>query len=105
MDFDIKKLEAIWTADSKKLGLAQYLLYRQDNINPDLQLYGSYLQVEDYEFGEVYYVPTDYIAGRDPDRGNVTLAVSFETVRQRTWFRMPDFIAHGEARKEFLPEE
>ncbi len=64
MDLDIKKLDEVWTADAKKLGLAQQLFHRQDEVNPDLQLYASYLEVENFEYGEVFYVPTDFVADR-----------------------------------------
>jgi hypothetical protein len=102
MDLEIIKLDEVWTADSKKLGLAQSLFHRTKDINPKLLLYASYLEVESYEFGEIYYVPTDYVEGREPDTGRVMLAVDLQTVLKRTWARLPDFIAHGEAEKQDL---
>lgn len=51
MELEIKKLDEVWTADSQKLGLAQYLFHRTKEIDPDLQYYASYLEVEDYQFG------------------------------------------------------
>jgi hypothetical protein len=50
------------------------------------------------------YVPLDFIAGRDPD-GRVTLTVTMKQVEDRTWTRVPDFVVHGEARHEGLPEK
>jgi hypothetical protein len=103
MEDSIKKLEEIWTAEGKKLGLAKYLYHRQNEINPKLQLYARYLEVENFEYGDDYYVPTDFIEGRDPESGKISLSVSFDEVMKRTWFRMPDFIAHGDSRREELP--
>jgi hypothetical protein len=105
MEDSINKLEEIWTVEGKKLGLAQYLYHRQGEINPKLQLYGRYLEVENYDYGDDYYVPMDFISDRDPDSGKVSLTVSFDEVMKRTWFRMPDFIAQGDGRREELPAE
>lgn len=102
MEESIKKLEVIWTSEDKKLGLAQHLFHRQHDINPKLQLYATYLEVEDFEHGEVFYVPTDFIADRDPETGKISLTVSFKEAMNRTWFRMPDFIAQGKSREEEL---
>ncbi len=103
MDTNIKKLEETWTADGKKLGLSQNLFHRENEIKPELQLYATYLEIEDYEFGGVFFVPTDYIAARDAaDEGGLKLTVKYAEVMKRTWFRMPDFVAFGQSRKEEL---
>jgi hypothetical protein len=104
MELDIHKLDAVWTSDEKRLGLAQHLFHREHDINPDLQLYASYLEVGNYDYGEVYYVPTDFIAGQESHTGNIKLSVSFDHALKRTWFRMPEFVARGEARQQQLPE-
>lgn len=103
MEESINKFEVIWTSEGKKLGLARHLFHRQRDINPKLQLYATYLEVEDFEHGEVFYVPTEFIGERDPESGKISLTVSFNKVMNRTWFRMPDFIAQGESREETLP--
>lgn len=103
MEPDIKKLEEIWTVDDKKLGLAQNLFHRIDDTNPELQLYATYLKIENFEYGEVFYVPTDFVAVRAAESAKVSLTVSYDEVMQRTWFRMPDFVAHGQDRKVDLP--
>lgn len=105
MDLGIKKLDEVWTKDEKKLGLAQELYHRLDGINPDLLYYASYLEVESFEYGITYFVPTDFIAPRDAEGERVMLTVSLEKVMKRTWFVMPDFIVRGEARKEALEEK
>lgn len=103
MELNINKFEEMWTADGKKLGLARYVFHREDEINPDLQLYASYLEVQDFEYGEAFYIPTDFIADRDSETGKISLTVNYDEAMKRTWFRMPDFVAHGESRKEELP--
>jgi hypothetical protein len=103
MDLDIKKLDEVWTVDEKKLGLAQQLFHRQDEINPEQKLYASYLEVENFEYGEGFYVPTDFISGRDPISGHILLSVTTDQVMNQTWFRMPDFVAHRQYDQELLP--
>jgi hypothetical protein len=95
----VKKLDEVWTADSRKLGLAQTLYERREESDPDLQLYGAYLHVENYEFGYNYYVPVEFIAGYDPENNQVNLMVTFDEVIQQTWFRLPDFVARARGRK------
>ncbi len=102
MELDIRKLDELWTADNKKLGLAQQLFHRLADINPNLQLYASYLEVKDFDYGEVFYVPTDFITGRDVETGRLTLDVTYNDVMKRTWFRMPEFVVRGQGRKETL---
>jgi hypothetical protein len=104
MKQSIKKLEEVWTADNQKLGLAQNLYHRKEDINPDLQLYASYLEVGDYDLGLDFFIPTDFIQGRDKESGKTMLSTSKQQVMKRTWFRMPDFIAQGKAQKESLAE-
>jgi hypothetical protein len=103
-DLVFMKLDEVWTADEQKLGLAHYLYHRTDEVNPELQYYASYLEVESFEFGEIYYIPTDFVESREPDSNRINLAVDLNTVLKRTWARMPDFIAHNIAKKENLNE-
>ena len=103
MEKNIKKFEETWTADGKKLGLTQSLFHRENEIKPTLQLYASYVEIADFEYGEVFFVPTDFITARDvDDEGGLKLTVKYDEVMNRTWFRMPDFIAFGQSRKEEL---
>jgi hypothetical protein len=104
MDFDFRRLDEVWTADSKKLGLAQGLYHRQDEANPALKLFASYLEVEDYSYGGSYFVPTDFIVDQLPQSGRIELDVTFDEVMKRTWGRMPDFIVLGKSIKEPLLE-
>lgn len=102
MELDIRKLDEVWTADGQRLGLAHHLYHRPDGVNPAVGDYGSYLDIANFEFGDDYYVPTDFIAGRDAQTGRVTLSVTFRQIMERTWNRMPFFIVRG-GRQETLP--
>jgi hypothetical protein len=100
----IRKHDEVWTADNIRLGVAHQLVHRTGDINPQLQLYATYLRVKNFELGQGYYVPTDFIAGRDPATGQIRLTLPFKTVTARTWTRMPQFVLSGLARMEELPE-
>ncbi|MDX1614340.1 MAG: hypothetical protein R3300_08525 [Candidatus Promineifilaceae bacterium] len=101
---EIRKLDEVWTADDKKLGLAQKLYHREGQSDPKLKLYGSYLEVESFDYGDDYYVPTDFIEGRDAEAGRVYLSVKLQKVLENTWSRLPDFIARGNRQEEALSE-
>ena len=98
------KFDEIWTRDGYLLGEAHHLCHRTQDIDPVLLLYPTYLYVVSFDIGDDYYVPLDFVAGRDPD-GRVTLAVTMKQIQDRTWTRTPDFVARGQARHEALPEE
>ena len=104
MDLSIKRLEEVWTADNQKLGLTEAIYHRLEGANPDLRLYASYLNVQNFEYGDDYYIPTDFIQGREPETGRLLVKEKFITILQNTWTRMPDFIVHGQGRLEKLDE-
>jgi hypothetical protein len=105
MDLEIKMLDEVWTSDDRPLGFAQRLYHRRGQIDPDLLLFASYLLVANYQFGDDYYVPTDFIAGRDPASGRVALSVTAAEALRRAWSRQPDFVAFNDALEEPLPRE
>jgi hypothetical protein len=104
MAIEIKRWDEVWTADEQKLGIAQQLYHRTDDIDPALQLYATYLEVEDFDFGTSFYVPTEFVAERQDQAGRVNVSKKRSEAMQLTWFRMPDFVAQGSYRKEALPE-
>ena len=104
MGTEIKLRDEVWTTDEQQLGIAQAPFHRTGDVNPALQLYATYLEVGNFDYGEVFYVPTDFIADRQADTGRIALSKKRNEAMQLTWFRMPDFVAHGEFRKEELPE-
>jgi hypothetical protein len=104
MDLSIKKLEEVWTADHQKLGLIEAVYHRLEGVDPDLGYYATYLNVQNFDYGDDFYIPTDFIEGRDSKNGHLLLKTKFITVLENTWNRMPDFIADGQARFEKLYE-
>ena len=103
METEIYKRDEVWTADEQRLGIALQLFHRIEESNPALQLYASYLKVEDYDYGEIFYVPTDFVAERQVETGRILLSKKRDDAMRLTWFRMPDFVAQGQSRKEALP--
>lgn len=103
MDFTINKLEEVWSADDKKLGVANALYHRLEGVNPDLGYYASYLHVQNFDYGDDYYIPTDFVKGRDGKTGLLMLQTTFQKVLENTWTRMPEFILHGSSQIEKLP--
>ena len=102
MNLKINKLDEVWTADHIRLGLAERIFHRDEGVNPDLELYGSYLEIENFDLGYNYYIPFDFFHD-DHDSEGIELAVTFKDVQKNTWSRMPNFVARGEARIEELP--
>lgn len=105
MDLKLRKLEDIWTNDGRLVGQAHSLYHRLGDVDPELKLYATYLLVISFEIGEDYYIPTDFIEGRDPETGRVMLSVDMLRILEETWERMPDFVARGEAKVEALSKE
>jgi len=95
MDFTINKLEEVWTADDKKLGVANAIYHRLEGVNPELKYYASYLHVQNFDYGDDYYIPTDFIDGRDQKTGKLSLRKTFHEVLENTWTRMPEFVLQG----------
>jgi hypothetical protein len=102
MDFSISKLEEVWTADDKKLGVANAVYHRLEGVNPELKYYASYLHVQNFDYGDDYYIPTDFIDGRDQKTGKLSLRKTFQQILENTWTRMPEFILHGSGQVEKL---
>lgn len=99
----LNKDDAVVTQDGVQLGVARVVYHRDPTeVNPDLLLYGSYLEVENLDYGDNYFVPMDFVAAHDAGTHRLTLAVKFKQVLDRTWTRQPDFVAHGRAVVEHL---
>ena len=105
MDTRFRKLDEVWTSDGQKLGLAQRQFHRTEGVEPAILLYESYLEVENFELGSTYFVPTDFFEEREGESGDLKLSKSFNEVQELTWFRMPIFVARGDGREESLPED
>ena len=103
-DKGLKKYSEVVTSDGQLLGTALHLRLRQDEVDAELKLYAAYLEVASLELGTHFYVPTDFIHEYDPEKGQVTLSVSFSTVQDEIWNREPMFIAGHQEETEALAE-
>jgi hypothetical protein len=102
MEDTIQEKDEVWTSDSVKLGVVHALHHRPNEIRPEDQLYGTYLEVYNFEIGDDYYVPLDFIASRDAEQRRLTLAVPMKEVMQRTWSRAPEFVAKAKSHRVSL---
>ena len=100
----MKRQDRVVTADGYQLGLARNLHHRPDaEVNVEDQLYPVYLEVENFELGDDFFVPLPYVDGRDPDSGAILINATMKEVLKFTWSRMPEFVALMRGRKEPLP--
>ena len=98
-----KKYDKVVTADDVPLGELMRIHHRQEDINPELKLYASYLEVWSINFGGHIYIPTDFIDEYDEAAGVVYLTETKNTVQQETWDRAPSFIAGRKSQRQELP--
>jgi hypothetical protein len=101
-DKELRRGTAVWTADGHDIGYATRLHHRQNEVNPDLKFYGSYLELFSIPLGGDTYIPTDYIRNYDPTDNKLLLSVTLNDIAKETWNRMPTFIAHHRATTEAL---
>ena len=103
---NIKANDEVWTKDGNSLGVARRWHFRpEDQIDPEDRLYAAYLEIENFELGDVLYVPDVYLAGRDEGTGRVMVTVPLKQVMHLTWTRMPDFVAAGRGSEARLGDE
>ena len=99
----IKKYTPVFTSDGEALGEALALYHRQEDVNPKLKLYETYLEIYSLEMGNSSYVPTEFVALPAADAESVELTVAISTFAKETWDRTPDFVAGHRGKKEELP--
>ena len=92
-DKGLKKFAKVITSDDTYLGEVVHLRLRMGEADVDLKLYAAYLDVTRLEIGARYYVPTDFVAGYEPEEERVVLSVPFSVVQDESWDRQPQFIA------------
>jgi len=98
----IRKFDQVYTKDNRHLGVAHRLYHRLNDVRPEWEYYATYMLVESFKLGDDFYVPTDFVAGRNPQTGHIMLTVTENKVETNTWTRQPDFILRGEAGLEEL---
>lgn len=99
MEDTIQVRDEVWTSDGVKLGIVNALHHRLTEARPEEQLYGTYLEIYNFELGDDYFVPLDFVALRDAEQGRLMLSVPMKEVLQRTWSRAPRFIAAAQSRR------
>ncbi|WP_420631237.1 hypothetical protein [Candidatus Leptofilum sp.] len=102
---EFKKYDTVVTADDVDLGELLRIHHREEDVNPELRLYASYLEVWSIELGGHIYIPTDYIDEHDAANRIIYITEMLSTVQQETWDRAPSFVAGRQSRKEELPIE
>lgn len=103
IEMEIREGDEVVSADGYDLGVARSLHYRPaDEVNADEQLYAVYLKVVNYELGDEFFIPVDFLQMREDKNEPVTLTVPVKFVQRRAWSRAPDFVAHSLGRTERL---
>ena len=98
----ITHLSLVYTADDALLGQA-ICLYRQPDtaqINPDLKLYATYLQVANTALGDSFFIPTDFVVKAESSL--VQLSLTMKEIEHETFSRRPMFVAMGHTAREAL---
>lgn len=97
----VGRFTAVYTADQQHLGEASRLHHRPaDDVNPELKLYATYLEVINLAFGNPLFIPTDYISDYADDK--LMLSVPLAVVEDETWERTPDFVTAHTGETEAL---
>ncbi len=94
----IKPMDEVWTLDGRKLGVARRWHFRpEDEVSPAELLYAAYLEVKNFDLGDVVYVPDIFLIESDGDGSQVLVDATARQVMQWTWTRTPDFVARGDS--------
>ncbi len=104
LDNGLKRFTAVYTADGAHLGGAVRIHFRpEEEIDPGLKLWGSYLEIFADDLGEHIFVPTDFVDEFDTEANQVILSVDESVVERETWNNIPDFVARQLSTVEELP--
>lgn len=100
----LRKYATVVTKDEDELGVALRLHLRPaEDVNPDLKLYPTYLEIQTVELGGSAFIPLEFVTMVDPANQRVMLEATLETVKDEVWNRKPDFIARGLNTRVDLP--
>lgn len=101
---ELKKYVDVYTSDGEHLGVTMRFHHRPpEEVDPELRLYRTYLEVQSVEMGGPIYIPTLFIDAYDPATNRLTVATTLTEVEEALWNRKPDFIARGWNVREELP--
>ena len=87
--------------DGHKLGAAQALFHSRGNVDDiETQPYRRHLKIFNFETGESYFVPTEYL----DQSADLTIVVraSHQSILHEGWDRTPRYIAYDDAEVETL---
>lgn len=99
---DIEKLDQVCTRDRQHLGVVPRLYHRTNDVQLGWQHYATSILVQSFAQDDDFYSPTDFVTGRDPQTGHITLTVTEKNVEKKTWTRLPEFVLHGGAASKEL---
>lgn len=100
MNYSYQKHDTVFTSDEQCLGHVVRLYNRPiADVNPAQKLFAHYLLVSNLEIGDSFYIPTDYVTGRDDKEKQIALSLSMKEVAHETLTREPEFVAIGQAEK------
>lgn len=105
MDITINYHDEVWSFDDKKLGVATLIHHRLEGVDPAVKMYEAYLEVEDFNLGMSYYIPTEFIAEKDEESGRVYVDRRHKEILDNIWYRRPRFVANGTGRAAELPRD
>lgn len=92
----------IYTSEGQYIGQALRIHHRVQDVDPELKLYASYLEISNLALGSSLYVPLVFVSTFDSAAPRVNLSVPLKTVEGETWDREPTFIAGRQSRVESL---
>lgn len=98
----VRKGTIVHTSDGQFLGKALKIHHRLKDVDPDLKLYASYLDVSNLAVGSSIYIPVEFISAYDAQGPSLTLSVPLSAVMGETWDREPTFIAGKQDKIEYL---
>lgn len=90
------------TSDGMSVGQALAHFERVEGVDPGVKLYAHYLKTFDFDIGDEYYIPAEFVDRFDEVAGKVILNVPMRKVQTETMMRMPRFIAIGKAKRTDL---
>lgn len=101
----IKANAEVWTRDGVKLGRARRWHYRpEEEVYPADLLFASYLEVQNFQLGDVFFVPDVYLTGPDESGDRVVVDATMREVERLTWTRRPDFVVGLRGEAVLLPD-
>lgn len=103
MRINLKQSDLFWTRDGQRLGHPHRIHHRTSDLILVLALHACYVHAVSFKLGINYYIPLVYLGGRNRDHDRITLTAPTKRVQRKTWDRIPDIVAHGEAEWEELP--